>query len=197
MKKRKDKVKKKLILGIIFICIGIISIITKNIMIKKETKYQKELLNNFYQNNEKIEAKQINNKEIKEIEQYIAVLKIPIINLEKGLFNIESPNNNINKNIQILKESKMPDIENSNLILASHNGNTISSHFNEIHKLKNNDKVIIIYKEIEYQYKVVNSYVVEKTGEIEIIRDINKNTLTLITCYGNNKQLIIICELKK
>ena len=196
MKKRKDKVKKKLILGIIFICIGIISIITKNIMIKKETKYQKELLNIFYQNKEMIEEKTIN-KEIKKVDQYIAILKIPIINLEKGLFNIESPNNNINKNIQILKESEMPNIENSNLILASHNGNTISSHFNEIHKLKNNDKVIIIYKEIEYQYKVVNSYVVEKTGEIEIIRDINKNTLTLISCYVNNKQLIIICELEK
>ena len=41
----------------------------------------------------------------------------------------------------------------------------------------------------------MNSYKVKKTGQVDIIRNNDKNTLTLITCYGEDKQLIVICEL--
>ena len=36
---------------------------------------------------------------------YIAVIKIPKINLEKGLYDVNDINNNVDKNIQILKSS--------------------------------------------------------------------------------------------
>lgn len=43
---------------------------------------------------------------------------------------------------------------------------------------------------------MVNTYDVEKTGTVEILRNVQKNTLTLITCRHNtNKQIVIICEL--
>ena len=41
-----------------------------------------------------------------------------------------------------------------------------------------------------------NIYDVEKTGTANIVRNAEKNTLTLITCRHNtNKQIVIICEL--
>ena len=54
---------------------------------------------------------------------YIAVLKIPKINLERGLVDRNSYSNNVNYNIQILSNSSMPDEKNGNVILAAHSGN--------------------------------------------------------------------------
>ena len=92
----------------------------------------------------------------------------------------------------------MPDIKNSNLILAAHSGNSNVSSFKDLNKLEINDNIYIEYNNKEYQYKIVNYYTVEKTGLIDIIRNKNKTTLTLITCIENtNKQLVIISELYK
>ena len=137
-------------------------------------------------------------KEVKEQTkiEYIAVLKIPKINLERGLVNPSSYLNNVNYNVQIINGSDMPDVNNGNLILAGHSGNARISYFKNLNKLDLNDTATIIYKNKTYNYKVVDKYEIEKTGEAEIIRDKNKNILTLITCKHNtNKQIVIICEL--
>lgn len=137
-------------------------------------------------------------KEVKEQTkiEYIAVLKIPKINLERGLVNHSSYLNNVNYNVQIINGSDMPDVNNGNLILAGHSGNARISYFRNLNKLDLNDTATIIYKNKTYNYKVVDKYEIEKTGEAEIIRDKNKNILTLITCKHNtNKQIVIICEL--
>ena len=134
----------------------------------------------------------------KEKETYIAVLKIPKIKLEKGLYDLKSANNNVDKNIQIVSGSSMPDIKNSNLILASHSGNAKISYFKNLNKLELNDKVSIDYKGNTYNYSVVNKYEIAKTGQAKIIRNKNTNTLTLITCVHNtDKQLIVICDMDK
>lgn len=137
-------------------------------------------------------------KEVKEQTkiEYIAVLKIPKINLERGLVNPSSYLNNVNYNVQIINGSDMPDVNNGNLILAGHSGNARISYFRNLNKLDLNDTATIIYKNKTYNYKVVDKYEIEKTGEAEIIRDKKKNILTLITCKHNtNKQIVIICEL--
>lgn len=128
--------------------------------------------------------------------KYIGLLKIDKIKLEKGLVAKTSPYNNINYNVQILKESGMPDIENGNFILAAHSGSGTKAYFKNLYKLKNEDEIIVIYNGYEYIYKVVNIYDIDKTGTAQIIRNKHKNTLTLITCRENtNKQIIIISEL--
>ncbi len=129
-------------------------------------------------------------------EEYIAVIKIPKIGLEKGLFKKGSYNNNVNKNIQILDDSNYPDEENGNFILAGHSGNGRVAYFKNLHKLERDDQVSVFYNGAEYKYKVVNMYDIEKTGTANIIRNANKSTVTLVTCRHNtNKQIIIICEL--
>lgn len=129
---------------------------------------------------------------------YIAHIKIPKINLIRGLVDKNSTFNIVDKNIQILKESSMPDIVNGNLILAAHSGNSNVSYFKNLDKLIIGDNVYIEYNNQKYEYRVVNYYIVEKTGLIDIVRNIDVTTLTLITCIENtNKQLVVICELYK
>lgn len=127
---------------------------------------------------------------------YVAVIKIPKIGLEKGLCEKGSSCNNVNRNIQILKESTYPDIANGNFILAGHSGSGRVSYFKNLNKLSQDDEVSVFYQGKEYKYKVVNMYDIEKNGTANIIRNKEKTTLTLITCRHNtNKQIVVICEL--
>ena len=208
LKRKKEKNKSQLyIIGSLLLLIGISILSFKFYIYYKDVKLEKNILNEFYEEQEVIkEDSEINNEESQiDIEKdfidttdtvdYIAVLKIPKINLEKGLVAKDSIDNNVEKNIQILNESSMPDKENGNVILAGHNGNGSTSYFRNIHKLSLDDEVSIYYNGYEYKYKVMNSYKVNKTGKVDIIRNNDKSTLTLITCYGKDKQLIVICEL--
>ena len=170
---------------------------------------EKDLIKEYYENEEYIVDIPVVEEEIPQEEpveekkeetkieiNYIAVIKIPKIGLEKGLASKGSYYNNVNRNIQILTESDMPDKEKGNVILAGHSGNSSVSYFRKLNKLENNDEVIISYNGRDYVYRMVNSYEIEKNGYAHILRNAEKTTLTLITCKHNtNKQLIVICEL--
>lgn len=160
----------------------------------------------FYEKQEEISETPDSNETTEEIKteektedtkaNYVAVIKIPKINLEKGLYAKESSMNNVNKNIQILKESSYPDVAKGNFILAGHSGNVRVSYFRKLDKLTIDDEVSIFYGGSEYKYKVVNIYDIEKTGTANIVRNAEKTTLTLITCRHNtNKQIVVVCEL--
>lgn len=160
----------------------------------------------FYEKQEEISETSDSNETTEEIKteektedtkaNYVAVIKIPKINLEKGLYAKESSMNNVNKNIQILKESSYPDVAKGNFILAGHSGNARVSYFRKLDKLNRDDEVSIFYGGSEYKYKVVNIYDIEKTGTANIVRNAEKTTLTLITCRHNtNKQIVVVCEL--
>ena len=200
---KKEKNKSWLIITGSLILLSGIGLIAYDIYSNKELdKIEDNALVEFYDTEvEDIEVIIEEPEEKKEVKEqtkieYIAVLKIPKINLERGLVNPSSYLNNVNYNVQIINGSDMPDVNNGNLILAGHSGNARISYFRNLNKLDLNDTATIIYKNKTYNYKVVDKYEIEKTGEAEIIRDKNKNILTLITCKHNtNKQIVIICEL--
>ena len=212
MLKRKEKNNKSQLIkvGSFLILLGI-SVISIHLIINFiNIQNEKSLIKEYYENEEYIvdvpvmeeeivqEEQQVEEKkENKKVEiNYIAVIKIPKIGLEKGLASKDSYYNNVNRNIQILTESDMPDKEKGNVILASHSGNSSVSYFNKLNKLEYNDSVIISYKGRDYVYRMVNSYEIEKNGYAHILRNAEKTTLTLITCkHNSNKQLIVICEL--
>ena len=120
---------------------------------------------------------------------YVGYIEIPKINLNQGLVNLKNKNNNVNKNIQTIYPSDWPNVENGNLILASHSGNSSISDFKNLYQLTNNDIVIIYYKNIKYTYRIANIYNVPKNGQIPIYRDTQKTTITLITCTRNSNTL--------
>lgn len=129
---------------------------------------------------------------------YIAKIIIPKISLEQGLVDINSSLNHVDKNIQILNGSEMPNVVNGNMILAAHSGNSDTSYFKKLNRLAVGDSVYIRYDNKQYEYKMFNYYIVEKTGFVDIIRNKDKTTLTLITCVRNtNKQIVVICQLHK
>ena len=142
-----------------------------------------------------VEKKVEESKPINKV-SYVGILKIEKINLERGLVDKNSSYNNVDINIQILKESNTPDVDNGNVILAGHSGNGRTAYFKNLYKLEKDDIISLFYDGYEYKYKVVNIYDIDKTGNAHIIRNANKNTLTLITCRDKTeKQIIIICEL--
>lgn len=128
---------------------------------------------------------------IKEISQN-PVIKIPKINLKQEFYPNDKIKNNVDKGIQVIETSVMPN-KNGNLILASHSGNSKISHFKNLDKLAINDNVYIQYQNKIYKYIIKKIYDVEKTGYINIKRNKTKQTLTLITCKKNtNKQTVFI-----
>ena len=202
-KKRKNKSWLIILTGFFILLLGVGTITYYFISNKQLDNLEDDALKTFYIEEEKInneveQPKEPEKEEVKEHKkiEYIAVLKIPKINLERGLVDPSSYLNNVNYNIQFLKNSAMPDQRYGNVMLAAHSGNARVSYFKNLNKLEMDDNVSISYKGKIYNYKVVNIYDIEKTGKAQIIRNKNVSTLTLVTCRHNtNKQIIVICEL--
>ena len=93
-------------------------------------------------------------------------------------------------------ELRTVNISKGNFILAGHSGSGRVSYFKNLDKLVIGDISYIYYGGIKYTYKVTNIYDIEKNGTALITRDLDKTTLTMITCRHNtNKQIIVISEL--
>ena len=210
-KNKKDKINNKkksclVIFGSLIILLGIFDVSLMFIKPAVKQEQEENALKDFYIKEETIEDKvdKTTSEEVKEEFKpkvkydYIAVLKIPKIKLEKGLVAKNSKYNNINYGVEILKESDSPDVINGNVILAAHSGTANISYFRNLDKINVGDEASIIYNGKTYNYKFVKIYDIEKTGKAVIKRDNNTSTLTLVTCKHNtNKQIILIAELLK
>lgn len=187
-------------IGVILLLIASGYLLYKYVSYKEEITYEINLINDYIDKEEpKEELKNEPVEEEKEKTNYNMVIEIPKIKLKKGLCKINESCNKVSKNIQVIKESDMPNIENGNLILASHNGNSSVSFFNKLNKLKVNDTIYIYYKNIKYEYKLSNSYEIKKNGNAIIHRDGTKTTLILITCKKNSKdkQIVYVAYLNR
>ena len=208
--------KTTIILGIIFVLMGVYILSYNYLKTKKDKVFETinfELLlrndddeNYIVNNTDDLEEHNGDNLDDDSVLEdpdnnipyyYIGTLEIPKINLKKGFLDINSKDNYVDKNIQVIKTSNYPDIENGNFIIAGHSGNSHVGFFNKLYKLVVDDVAYVYYNNIKYTYKIVNIYTQPKTGVIGIYRNLNKTTLTLITCTNNDKttQTIYIAEL--
>lgn len=212
MQKNKTNYKQTIILGVILITFGITLMSNNYIKMKREETFNDMNLllldsnidevnteeNN--DNNDNVDSVEEPQEEHKDTsnnyEPYLAVLKIPKVNLERGFYDKGSSLNNVDYNILFHSNSDYPDKLNGNVILASHSGTSSISYFKNLYKLELGDEASINYKNTTYTYKVVNIYKEEKDGTIAIYRNKEKSTLTLITCTKNDntKQTIYILE---
>jgi len=131
-------------------------------------------------------------------EEYLGVIDIPKINLYKGFYNKTSNLNNVKFNLYVLPVSSYPDMERGNLIIAGHSGNYNNSYFRNLYLLEVGDDITIHYNNKKYIYEISKIYLEDKDGNVRIIRDNSKTTLTLITCTkdDNNHQTVYISYLK-
>lgn len=201
-KKRKSK-RYLLIVGLLLFLCGSIFFIYNYKQNNDNKKIEDESINEFFKEEPVSNIEENNNQNQSEVKinktiDYMAILEIPIINLKKGLVDINSSSNNVNKNIYILKESTFPkENEDSHIILAAHSGNSSISYFKNIIKLNINDRINLYYQNNLYKYDVIKKYEIEKTGKLNI--DLTNNSdLTLVSCISNtNKQIVILAELKQ
>ena len=126
----------------------------------------------------------------------LGMIRIPKIDIDNKLYKIGSPENNVDKNIEVLSSSSMPDVSGGNFILASHNGFSPIAYFHNLNKLEIGDIVYVFYNGVDYRYEISDIYDVIKTGKVEIKRDKSRNAITMITCKGEDKQLVVIGYLK-
>ena len=205
MAKRKKTSKTIfVVIGSLFLLIGV-SLISYDFLSKRNVEINEQMaIEEFYTTQEEIKEESTNDtQKVEEVKKqnkinYIAILKIPKIDLERGLVDPKSYLNDVKYNLEIVEGSSMPDIKNSNLIIASHSGTARISYFRNLNKLSINDEILLIYKSKTYKYKVSNKYEIEKTGTAKIIRNNNKTTITLITCkYKTNKQIVVIADLQE
>ncbi len=193
--------KSKYLFYILFIIIGLLLVILPLMKREKEDKYEEEKIDSFFENNESNQSSDnevIEDTQIrKEKEEYIMVLEIPKIELFKGIYDKDSVYNNIEYNIQILKEADMPDKENSTLILASHRGNSSVAYFDRLYELETGDIVYIYYNDSKYTYEIDYMYKTLKNGTIKVEKETNKNIIVLITCDKEDKtqQLVYVGNL--
>ena len=199
-----SKIKRKnkswlIIIGSLIFLSGIGLITYDYLSNKKIDEKETELLEEFYEIEEEIESIE-EPQEVEEVKEqvkvnYIAVLKIPKIGLERGLVDPNSYLNNVNYNLEWLDGSSMPDEVNGNVIIAGHSGSARISYFRKLDRLEIGDEASIIYNGKTYNYKVVDIYDIEKTGKAEIVKERNTTTLTLITCRHNtNRQIVVILK---
>ena len=198
--KRAKRNKKFIVLIIIGVLLILISLL---VFIIRYRYYENKSANDRKQVDEFLSQPVLNNIETNEvisdevssdtnINDYIAVLEIPAINLTRGLVDKSSPNNDVNKNIYMLKDTVLPDEDTiSHIILASHSGNSYVSYFKNLHKLDINDEIYFYYKNNKYIYSIYKIDEVDKTGNIEL-KKTNSSDITLITCKGNLKRQIVI-----
>ena len=196
-----------ILVGFFFILMGLIiysgKVIYNEYLDRKDNQKVEEFLD--IQDDKDVDEIYFDTEVIEEIEDittpaddnYIGVLEIPKINLKRGFLSIDNPDNTVSKNIQVIKESDMPDVENGLLIIAGHSGTGRLAFFKELHKLSDMDKVYIYYKDTKYTYTVIDKYEVEKTGRALIKRKKNITSLALITCNQEDKTKQIIYILRQ
>ena len=166
IKNKKDSKSQLLIVGSLLIILGFGIIGGKYLYNYLQNKNEEKLIDVFYEEQEEIEENTNTEEQVETPTEekpkssskvnYVAVIKIPKIGLEKGLCAKGTYCNNVNRNIQILNESDYPDKEKGNVMLAGHSGSGRVSYFRKLDKLSQDDEVSIFYNDSEYKYKVVN-----------------------------------------
>lgn len=146
-------------------------------------------------NNEESTAIEEKKENKQETYNYIGVLEIPKINFKRGFLDIKDKNNHVNKNIQVLENSTMPDVDGGLMVIAGHSGSGRVSFFNKLDKLKVKDQIFIYYKNIKYVYEISKYYEENKDGDIAIDKS-STSTLVLTTCSQTNKNKQIVINAK-
>lgn len=149
-----------------------------------------------YQNNKNsIEA--YINKEIEVIKeekyQYSSVLEVPSVNIKRGVLDINNQYNDAKYNIELIRENE------SNIVLAAHNGNKPNSYFGKLKNIELGDEIKYYKDGVMYTYIYSESYDIKKNGYADIYRNRDKKSIILITCKDNtdDAQTVYIGYLKE
>ena len=136
-------------------------------------------------------------KIIDTVENPIMKLIIPKLNISNNIYEKNSNENNIDKNVVIMNESTLPSDAFGNIILGGHSGTGKYAYFKDFDKLELNDLIYLHYNDKEYKYKIINIHKDIKDGKITVTTIQNRSLITLFTCNPKDKKtyLIVVGEL--
>jgi sortase A len=208
-KMNKKKIKYQVATGVVLIIVGIALLLINFVSDKRDEVFSAMNLalstdtnedDNVEEQSTEIsdtENEEDDNEDTYVYEPYLGELEIPKINFYKGFYSKESSLNNVKFNLYVMPTSSYPDVENGNLIIAGHSGNYSNSYFRDLYQVEEGNQIYIYYNNVKYIYQVTKIYLQDKTGTINIYRDLSKTTLTLITCTQNDEshQTVYIAEL--
>ena len=181
--------------GIYLLTISSIIVLFVLSLLKLEDKTPQNI--NYLIKNPQFELK-IPNYSLKKDEEVIGKLIIKKLNINHNLYDINNPQNNVDKNISILNGSIFPPSKESIIFIAAHSGTGKIAYFKNLDLLKQNDIVTFIYKNKKYNYIVKEKWETNKNGYINVPKE-STEQLILTTCSPNQeqKQLIINCIKKE
>ena len=176
----KNKISK------ILITMGLLIIIGSLILITYSKYMENKALSSF---EEKIERQEV----ITEVNpgDEIGIIEIKYVNLKNVI--VESTDKKyLNHHVCHFENSAMPG-EDGNFALAGHSSTYYYNQvFNELHKVKIGDEIIIKTINDEFTYTITETIVVE-SDEIEVLdQDMTKKEITLVTCTNGGKQRFIV-----
>ena len=176
----KNKISK------ILITMGLLIIIGSLILITYSKYMENKALSSF---EEKIEKNEVISKANPGDE--IGIIEIESVNLKNVI--VESTDKKyLNHHVCHFENSAMPG-EDGNFALAGHSSTYYYNQvFNELHKVKIGDEIIIKTINDEFTYTITETIVVE-SDEIEVLdQDMTKKEITLVTCTNGGKQRFIV-----
>ena len=134
------------------------------------------------------------NRIVKCIEEPFLILTIPSIKLSHNIYNMNSPLNNVDRNISILKST---NLEKNLFYIASHSGGGDASYFDDLAYLEKGDIIYITKKDNILAFVTDEIFYIQKRGTLEAFYSGYGNTLFLITCSLKylDKQIIIKAKL--
>lgn len=120
----------------------------------------------------------------------IALINIPSINLDTVVVN-GIKKEYLNYYVCRFENSVMPgDI--GNFSLAGHSSYIYNEVFNDLHKVKVNDKIIIKTVSSEFEYTITEILEVSPDSVDVLEQNMNKREITIVTCTDSGKNRLIV-----
>lgn len=139
---------------------------------------------------EKIDKKDNNKTLNPKIGDEVAIIKIPSIKLDTVvIYGMEEKD--LNYYVCQFETSAMPG-ENGNFSLAGHSSHIYNEVFNNVHKVKVGDEIIIETIKDDFKYTVSKVFEIEPNDISVLEQNMDKKELTIVTCTDSGKNRLII-----
>ena len=153
---------------------------------------EEEKIKTFFKEIDELDVKDFVNKKdvsLNLTKDYLGYIEIKSLNIKK-LISYGTSDEVLNNNVVGLhKITKDIDSEFGNIVLAGHNNKYV---FGNLVKIKLNDEIILTTHKKTYKFKVIKKDIIDENNFNYFIDYQDEKIITLITCYGRNKRLIIV-----
>ena len=178
-------------LSIFLILVGLLMII-----IPQGLRYYSKYVENNSIDKFKQEIKQAEVKQTYEPGEEIAIMRVNSVGLETVI--VEGTDNKYLKYYACHFEGTAMPGENGNFSVAGHSSYLYNQVFNELHKVKINDKIEIENTKGIFKYNITEIFDTEAENTFVLDQDTSKKEITLVTCTdGGKKRLIIKGEIEE